>query len=323
MSTKIKIGSLTLHHGIAMAPMEEHTHLPFRLMARRYGAGLMFTERIDGDKVARGNRRALRQLATEPAERPCIAQVSCTDPEVMTAAARVIEDLGFAGVDLNCDCPVNRVIARGEGGALMDDPAAIARLVAAAVKAVRIPVTVKLRSGPDAEHETAAEAGRLAAEAGAAALVVHGRSVAQAYAGPADWAVIGRVKAAVNIPVFASGNIRTGEDAAAVMRETGSDGVAIARGCLGNPWIFRAARALILGQPAPPPPSAAERGRVLMGLVKAEFKFFGRQVAARRLARSACYFAKSLPSFNAFKAEIQDCHDPKSLKLLIDRHFRG
>ncbi len=138
----MKLGSITLHHGIALAPMEEHTHLPFRLMARQYGAGLMFTERVDGDKVTAGDRRALRQLATEPAEQPCIAQVSATDPEIMAAAARVIEDLGFAGVDLNCDCPVNRVVARGEGGALMADPAAIARLVVAAVKAVRIPVTV-------------------------------------------------------------------------------------------------------------------------------------------------------------------------------------
>src|SRR5205085_7269806 len=180
---------------------------------------------------------------TTTEETPRAGQISGADPVVMAEAARVVEEKGFDFVDLNFECPIRRLTQRGEGGALMNDPAAIGRIVAAVVRAVSIPVTLKIRSGPDGGNETAAEVARRAEQAGAAAVDVHARSVAQAYVGGPDWSVVRRVKEAVRIPVLGSGGIREAADALRFLRETGADGVAIGRGCLGNPWIFQQARA--------------------------------------------------------------------------------
>ena len=165
----------------------------------------------------------------------------------MAAAARTVEQLGFDIVDLNFECPVRRLLDRGEGGALLADPPSIGKIVEAVVRAVSIPVSIKIRSGPDEQHETAVEVARRAEAAGALAVSVHARSVAQGYVGGPDWGVVARVKRAVGIPVIGSGGIRTAADAIGFLRESGADAVAIGRGCLGNPWIFQQARALWSG----------------------------------------------------------------------------
>src|SRR5438270_6439826 len=185
--------------------MEEHTNLPFRLWMKQSGASLVCTERIDAADVARRDRRALRLLYTMPQEAPRAGQLSGADPAVMAEAARVVEEKGFDIVDLNFECPIRRLLNRGEGGALLGEPAAIGRIVAAVVRAVSVPVTLKIRTGPDGAHETAPEVARQAEGAGAAAVDVHARSVAQAYAGGPDWPVVARVKQAVCIPVLGSG----------------------------------------------------------------------------------------------------------------------
>src|SRR5436309_308956 len=166
----MKIGPVAVAHPVALAPMEEHTNYPFRLLMKQCGASLLCTERIDAVDVARRERRALRLLYTQPGEAPRAAQVSGAEPATLAAAARVIEERGFDLVDLNFECPIRRLVQRGEGGALLADPEAVGRIVAATVKAVRIPVTVKIRSGPDAATETAAEVARRAEAAGAAAV---------------------------------------------------------------------------------------------------------------------------------------------------------
>src|SRR3989440_8361224 len=220
----MNIGPVRVAHPITLAPMEEHTSLPFRQLMKRHGAALVCTERVDGVDVARRDRRALRLLATAPAEAPRAGQISGADPSVLAEAARVIEELGYDLVDLNFECPIRRLLGRGEGGALMADPPAIARLVEAVRKAVNIPVTLKVRSGPDAERETAPEVARLAEEAGASAVDVHARSVAQAYAGGPDWSVVALVKQAIAIPVLGSGGIREAADALRFLAESGADG---------------------------------------------------------------------------------------------------
>src|SRR5438105_14493995 len=179
----MKIGPSRIAHPLTLAPMEEHTNHPFRLLMKQFGASLVCTERIDAADVARRDRRALRLLVTTPQEAPRAGQVSGADPAVMAEAARVVEGQGFDLVDLNFECPIRRLMNRGEGGALLADPPALAAIVAAVVRAVSIPVTLKIRSGPDAEHETAVEISRLAEAAGAQAVDVHARSVAQAYVG--------------------------------------------------------------------------------------------------------------------------------------------
>lgn len=311
-----------LPHPFVLAPMEEHTSLPFRLRCRAHGAGLVYAERLDAEDVAGRDKRALKLLATEPGERPAVAQVSTRDPAAAAESVRVCAERGFAAVDLNCECPVKRVLGKGAGGAMMSDPALIGRVVAAMVATAAAPVTVKLRSGPDDATENAAECARAAAEAGAALVMVHSRSVAKGYAGPAEPAVCARVKAAVAIPVVASGGIRTAEDAVALLRATGCDGVAIARGCLGNPWIFARARALLAGSPTPQVPDIQARGRELIALADAEWRWYGHGLALRRMPRISCYFCKDEPWFGAFRSAVQQVRDLDGLKRLVRERFR-
>jgi nifR3 family TIM-barrel protein len=317
----MRLGPLHVPHPFVLAPMEEYTSLPFRRQARGCGAALVWSERIDGAAVAGRDRRALHLWRTEPPDQPGLAQFSTTDPAIAERCAAIAGELGWRGVDLNCECPVRRVIGRGEGGALMADPAAIGRLVAGAVRA-GLPVTVKLRSGPSDDLETAVDAARACQDAGAVAVMVHARSVTRGYAGGPDWTVIGRVKRAVTIPVAGSGGIRTAADALRLMRETGCDLAGIARGCLGRPWIFAEARALHLGQAAPEAPDAQRRGRLLLDLVADELRFYGPQLGGRRIPRTACSFALDLPTYAEFRREVQRCDDLPRLKALVQRHFR-
>ncbi|MBI2480762.1 MAG: tRNA-dihydrouridine synthase family protein, partial [Planctomycetia bacterium] len=197
----MRIGSVSVAHAITLAPMEEHTNYPFRLLCKQLGASLVCGERVDASDVAKRDRRAIKL-------------------HVMAEAAKVVVERGFSIVDLNFECPIRRLIGRGEGGALMADPPAIARLVAAVVRVVDCPVTLKIRTGPDAERETAVEVAQLAEQAGAAAVDVHARSVAQSYVGGPDWSVVARVKQAVSIPVLGSGGVREPADAIRFLRET-------------------------------------------------------------------------------------------------------
>src|SRR5262245_5229800 len=204
----MKIGPVRVAHAIILAPMEEHPNYPFRLRMKQFGAALVCTERIDAADVARRDRRAVKLLFTTPQEAPRAGQISGADPPVMAEAARVVEERGFDIVDLNFECPIKRLLGRNEGGRLMADPPAIERIVAAVVRGVSVPVTLKIRTGPEAASETAMEVARRAEQAGAAAVGVHARSVKQAYVGGPDWSVVRRVKEAVKIPVVGSGGIR-------------------------------------------------------------------------------------------------------------------
>lgn len=318
----MKIGPLHIAHPVTLAALEEHSNYPFRLLMKQHGASLVCSERVDAADVARRDRRAMRLLYTTQAEAPRAAQLSGADPTVMVEAARVVAELGFDLVDLNFECPVRRLLNRGEGGALMGDPEAIGRIVQAVVRAVSgLPVTIKIRSGPDAEHETAVEVARRAEAAGAAAVCVHARSVAQGYVGGPDWDVIARVKKAVGIPVVGSGGIREAADVRRLLRETGADGVAIARGCLGNPWIFRHARALLSGTGAIRPPTPVERGRAVLQLVEGEFHLYGAPLALRRLARTSGYFAQFLPDTTEFRAAVRDVKNLGQFRRLVREYF--
>jgi tRNA-dihydrouridine synthase B len=317
----MKLGRISVAHPFLLAPMEEHTNFPFRMQMKRHGAALVCTERVDGVDVAARDRRALRLLYTAPGESPRIGQISGREPKVMAEAARVVEEHGFDGVDLNFECPIRRLIGRGEGGALLADPPAIEAIVQAVVRAVTIPVTLKIRSGPDAATETAPEVTRRAEQAGAAAVEVHARSVQQAYVGGPDWSVVQRTKQAVAIPVFGSGGVREAADAIRFLKESGADGVGIGRGCLGNPWLFAQCRALWLGAAQPKPPSAQERGRAALEIFEEEIKLYGQALALRRLPRVSCYYAKFTGDFADFKTAVQKVRNTNDFKTLVRTHF--
>lgn len=318
----MQIGSVHLTHAVALAPMEEHTSFPFRCQAKKYGASLVCTERLDAIDVASRRSRTKKLLHTESQEKPRAAQISGRDPAVMAEAARVVEETGFDLVDLNFECPIRRLCGRGEGGALMSEPEVIGAIVEAVVRTVSIPVTLKIRSGPDAATETAVEISRRAEQAGASALIVHARSVAQAYLGGPDWSVVARVCAAVSIPALGSGGIREPADARRYLSESGAAGVAIGRGCLGNPWIFQQTRSLLQTGVIGRPPSPNERGRAALELVEAELHFYGKHLGMKRLPRTSCYFAKFLPSFDQFKAAIHQVRNLNEFRALVREHFR-
>jgi tRNA-dihydrouridine synthase B len=318
----MKIGPLKIASRLTLAPMEEHSNFPFRVLMKQAGAALGVTERVDAADVARRDRRALRLLYTQPCEAPRAGQISGADPDTMADAAKVVAELGFNLVDLNFECPIRRLLKRGEGGALMDSPERIGQIVSAVVRAVDLPVTIKIRSGPRDGEETAVEVAQRAEDAGAAAVSIHARSVEQAYVGGPDWTVLARVKRATCLPVIGGGGIRTADDAVRMLAETGVDAVSIGRGCLGNPWIFRRARNLLSGGGSVQTPSLAERGRGMLQLIEGEFHLYGPPLALRRLPRTSGYFAQWLPDGAGFRAAVREVKNVLQFRRVAREYFK-
>jgi tRNA-dihydrouridine synthase B len=318
----MKIGPLTIASRLTLAPMEEHSNFPFRVLMKQAGAAMVVTERVDAADVARRDRRALRLLYTQPCEAPRAGQISGADPDTMAAAAEVVAEMGFNLVDLNFECPIRRLLKRGEGGGLMDSPERIGQIVSAVVRVVALPVTIKIRSGPRDGEETAVEIAQRAEDAGAAAVSVHARSVEQAYVGGPDWGVLARVKRATCLPVIGGGGIRTADDAVRMLTETGVDAASIGRGCLGNPWIFRQARSLLSGGASMSPPGHAERGRAMLQLVEGEFHLYGPPLALRRLPRTSGYFAQWLRDGAGFRAAVREVRTLQQFRRVAREYFR-
>jgi nifR3 family TIM-barrel protein len=242
-----------------MAPMAGITDAPFRRVLRQLGCPVVVTEMISAEGLLRGQRltRALCRFA--PEERPIFIQLFGQEPERLAAAAALAEEYGFDGVDLNMGCPVPKVVRHGAGAALMRSPARAAAVVAAVRRAVRCPLTVKIRSGWSADEVNAEEVAARLAGAGADAIALHARTRAQGYAGPADWALIGRVAARVGLPVLGNGDLWAPEDGARMLAETGCAGLMVGRGALGNPWLPRALGAHGQADAPPYPPGPRER----------------------------------------------------------------
>ncbi len=249
---------------VVLAPMAGITEAPFRGICKRMGAGLTYTEMVSAKGLHYNpDSRVSNELLTLAAEEvPCAVQIFGAEPELMAAqAARIVErhDENVALLDINMGCPVTKVVAKGEGSALMRTPGLAAEIVAAVVANVPVPVTAKFRTGWDAQSENAVEFAQAMEAAGAAAVAIHGRSRSQFYRGPANWDAIARVKRALAIPVLGSGDVFSAQDARRMLDETGVDGVMVARGAQGNPWIFAQARALIDRGETLEPPTPFER----------------------------------------------------------------
>jgi len=323
MTSRPDIRSLLAAGNVVLGPMAGITEAPFRGICKRMDAGLTYTEMISAKGLHYNPDNAIsRSLLTFSAEEvPCAVQIFGAEPELMAEQARgIVERYGddVALIDINMGCPVTKVVAKGEGSALMRTPELAAAVVSAVVERAGVPVTVKIRSGWSAPETNAVEFAQRMEEAGAAAIAVHGRTRSQFYHGRADWDVIAHVKEGVSVPVIGSGDVFSAADAAAMLERTGVDAVMVARGAQGNPWIFREARALLDRGEVVAPPTAFERIDMAREHAAALVEFAGEKAFAR-MRKHVAWYIKGMPGAThirelAFEVESYEALD----ELLVE-----
>ena len=291
----MKIGNLDFPTPVFLAPMAGVTDTPYRILAQEMGCAMAFAEMVSVLGIHFRNEKTLAMLETVPEERPLAMQLFGARPEPVAEAAAYVESLGCADViDFNMGCPAPKIVKNGAGSALLKEPELAERILAALVKATKLPVTVKMRIGWDASSIVAVEMAKRAEAAGVAAIAVHGRTREQYYKGHADWSMIAAVKRAVKVPVIANGDIRTTADLARVFRETGCDGVMIGRAAQGNPWIFRVFRSFLETGVEIPPPTIAERGALILRHLDMLIQYKGDYIGAREMRKHATWYTKGM-----------------------------
>lgn len=325
----LQLKGLALGSPVWQSPMADCTDLAFRLVARRRGLRFAFLEMVSANSLLRRNRKTLEMMASSPEDRPLGAQLMGGDPGMMAAAAEAAESMGFDLLDINMGCPAPKVaVGAGAGSALLRDPARAGRIVEAAARALRrIPLTVKMRIGyDDATGREGVELAKRAEGAGACALIVHGRTRAQGYGGRADYAAIGRVKAAVSVPVVGNGDVVRGEDAVRLAAESGCDAVMVGRGGLGNPWLYREVEAALAGETAqqspkgapPARPSFEEKRATLLEHMRLERETRGEERAVLFMRRIACWYFSGIPRAAAFRRAVCGAKDLAEMESLIN-----
>ena len=310
----MRIGNIELDTPVALAPMAGISNLPYRVICRRFGCGLTVSEMVSAKGLLYKNEKTFAMLQIDEAERPTAIQLFGSVPEELAEAARIVEAQGADIIDFNMGCPVPKVVNNGEGSALMKTPELAGKILEAMVRAVRIPVTVKLRAGWDEEHRNAVEIAKIAEASGVAAVAVHGRTRNQFYMGKADWEIIRRVKAAVRIPVFGNGDIFAMEDGLRMFKETNCDGVMLARGAYGNPWLFTQLRAALEGKDIPVV-TDEEKLRQIILHATALVDFKGEKVAIREMRSHASAYIKGLPRASEYR---ENFHKLGTLREMVD-----
>ena len=315
---RLKIGTVELENNVILGPMAGVTDLPFRLLCREQGAGLVCMEMVSAKAVFYGNRNTKELLQVNPGERPVSLQLFGSDPEVLSDIAARLEEGPYDLFDLNMGCPVPKVVKNGEGSALMKDPKLVERILSSMVLALKKPVTVKIRKGFNDESVNAVEIARIAEGCGAAAVAVHGRTREQYYSGKADWEIIRQVKEAVSIPVIGNGDVDSPEAAKRMLAETGCDGVMVARGAKGNPWIFKRITEYLETGRIPPKPSREEVKAMMLrhGEMMVEFK--GEAAAMREMRKHVAWYTAGWPHSAALRNDINAVETMEALRELIE-----
>ncbi|MCB6992776.1 tRNA dihydrouridine synthase DusB [bacterium 210820-DFI.6.37] len=310
----IKIGNIELENPFLLAPLAGVTDAPTRSLAKEQGAALVYSEMVSGKGLWYKDKNTDRLLKIWPGEEPIAYQLFGSEPEILAHAATQLKDRGNALIDINMGCPVPKVVKNGEGSALLKNPDLIYDLVKATADAAGKPVTAKIRIGWDAGSVNAVETAKAIQAAGAAAVAVHGRTREQYYTGTADWDMIRKVKEAVSIPVIGNGDVFTGEDACRMLEETGCDMVMIARGALGNPWIFRDAVSIWQGKEKPPAPSLEDKVRMmLLHLDRLEAEK-GEYAAVREMRKHVGWYLKGVHGSAAIRRRVNSITNAEELR---------
>ncbi len=314
---QLTIGSVKLDNPLILAPMAGVTDLPFRVLCKEQGAGLICMEMISAKAILYKNKNTEALMEIHPSEHPVSLQLFGSDPDIISEMAKQIEDRPFDILDINMGCPVPKVVNNGEGSALMKNPALVQEIVSKTVKAIKKPVTVKIRRGFDEDHVNAVEIAKVIEDCGAAAVAVHGRTREQYYAGKADWEIIRKVKEAVSIPVIGNGDIDRPKKAVQMMNQTGCDGVMIARGARGNPWIFSRTLQYIETGEAPSKPDKEEVIHTMLRHARMQLKYKGTYTGIREMRKHIAWYTSGFPKSARLRNAINEIETYEELEKLL------
>lgn len=313
----LTIGNVELENDLILGPMAGVTDLPFRLLCKEQGAGLLCMEMVSAKGIMYNNKNTRFLLTIDERERPVSLQLFGSDPKIISEQAKRIEELPFDILDINMGCPVPKVVNNGDGSALMKNPVLAGQIIEQTVRAIQKPVTVKIRKGFDEEHINAVELAHIAQESGAAAIAVHGRTREQYYSGKADWEIIRLVKKAVQIPVIGNGDVQTPQDAVRLREETGCDGVMIARGAKGNPWIFRQILHYEQTGEYLPKPESGEVVEMILRHARMQIEFKGSFTGMREIRKHAAWYTAGYPNSARLRGRINETETYEELAELL------
>ena len=314
----MRIGNVTLDNNVILAPMAGVTDLPFRLLCKEQGAGLLCMEMVSAKAIYYNNKNTEALMEIDERELPVSLQLFGSDADIMSEMAKRIEEKPFAILDINMGCPVPKVAGNGEGSALMKNPALVREIVSKVVKAIEKPVTVKIRKGFDEEHVNAVEIAKIIEDCGAAAVAVHGRTREQYYSGTADWDIIRQVKEAVSIPVIGNGDVTGPESAKKMIDETGVDGIMIGRAARGNPWIFNQIKEYLETGVIPEKPSYDEVREMMLRHARMQLECKGEYTGIREMRKHVAWYTAGYPHSAKLRAKMNEVESYEQLRACIE-----
>ena len=317
MIRKLQIGDVQLENNLILAPMAGVTDLPFRLLCKEQGAGLLCMEMVSAKAILYNNKNTEALMAIDDREPPVSLQLFGSDPDVISEMAKRIEERPFSILDINMGCPVPKVTGNGEGSALMKNPKLVEEIITKTARAIRKPVTVKIRKGFDENHVNAVEIAKIAEASGAAAVAVHGRTREQYYSGKADWDIIRQVKEAVKIPVIGNGDVTSPEAARQLVEMTGCDGIMIGRGAQGNPWIFRQILHWMETGEEEPKPDLEEVKAMILRHAKMLVEYKGAYTGIREMRKHVAWYTAGYPNSAKLRARVNEIESLEALEHLI------